>query len=186
MGNTIHLPSRWSYLDVVASLKFIFHSLHQLFFFFHSKILKDVVIRTLACMAYSRISFPGFLIRKFSMPLGLLLLWVTFVRSFECLLRNITVTINLQWVWIGRYQKLLESSVKCFTVKLDFYDPLQSTLCTHEGAEVTHLMGIDTASWLQPSFPDFPQIFCSMAPKADLSKTVQSTFFYWSKKMTER
>lgn len=148
--------------------------------------LKDVVIRTPVCMAYSRISFPGFLTSKFNMPLGLLPLWVTFVRSFECLLRNMTVTTVLQWLWIGRYQKLLESLAKCFTVKLDFYDPLQSTLCTHKGAEVTHLMGIDTASWLQPSFPDFPQIFFSMSPKADLSKTVQSTFFYWSKIVTER
>ena len=148
--------------------------------------LKDVVIRTPVCMAYSRISFPGFLTSKFNMPLGLLPLWVTFVRSFECLLRNMTVTTVLQWLWIGRYQKLLESLAKCFTVKLDFYDPLQSTLCTHKGAEVTHLMGIDTASWLQPSFPDFPQIFFSMSPKADLSKTVRSTFFYWSKIVTER
>ena len=148
--------------------------------------LKDVLIRIPVCMGYSRISFPGFLTRNFCIPLGLLPLWITFVRSFECLLRNITVTIILQWLWIGKYQKLLESQVKCFTVKLDFYDPLQSTLCTHEGAEVTHLMGIDTASWLQPSFPDFPQIFFSMSPKADLSKTVQSTFFYWSKKVIER
>ena len=148
--------------------------------------LKDVLIRIPVCMAYSWISFPVFLTRNFCIPLGLLPLWITFVRSFECLLRNITVTIILQWLWIGRYQKLLESQVKCFTVKLDFYDPLQSTLCTHEGAEVTHLMGIDMASWLQPSFPDFPQIFFSMSPKADLSKTVQSTFFYWSKKVIER
>lgn len=51
---------------------------------------------------------------------------VAFVRPFECLLHLnvyseiLQSQIMLQWLWVGRYQMLLESSVKGFTAKLDF------------------------------------------------------------------